>query len=277
MQPPLDKIVRSGLARLRVSQYYFDEPLFDEYEATTVRATWDFPAAEQVVGDGHSVLDLGCGDGRLLLHLAGKFTLADSVGVDISKIAIDRFAARVPAAQRKRLHPRLGDVFDLPADIAERRFDTVAFGDATVNFVLEDDRLVELLRTGHDRLRDGSGRMLIAVFADGTPERLAFLDGRTTVVPFRASDGRTSLIWWAYAFDAERLVLRRSAFVQEGWSDDGAVEGVVCDLRDRLWTPGSVAPLAESAGLAVETVVGSAVQDGAAVGMPTAVMVLKRM
>lgn len=39
LQPPIDKIVRSGIAKLRVSQYYFDEPLFDKYEATTVRAT----------------------------------------------------------------------------------------------------------------------------------------------------------------------------------------------------------------------------------------------
>lgn len=71
LQPPIDKIVRSGIAKLRVSQYYFDEPLFDEYEATTVRATWDFAAAESIVNDGDEVLDLGCGDGRLLLHLAG--------------------------------------------------------------------------------------------------------------------------------------------------------------------------------------------------------------
>ncbi|HTU77042.1 MAG TPA: hypothetical protein VMG38_26325 [Trebonia sp.] len=40
LQPPLDKIVRSGVAKLRVSQYYFDEPLFDEYESATIRATW---------------------------------------------------------------------------------------------------------------------------------------------------------------------------------------------------------------------------------------------
>ncbi|MFW0120553.1 methionine biosynthesis protein MetW [Rothia sp. CCM 9419] len=63
--------MRSGIAKLRVSQYYFDEPLFDKYEATTVRATWDFAAAESIANDGDEVLDLGCGDGRLLLHLAG--------------------------------------------------------------------------------------------------------------------------------------------------------------------------------------------------------------
>ncbi|MEE1751536.1 class I SAM-dependent methyltransferase [Streptomyces sp. SP18CS02] len=276
LQPPLDKIVTSGLARLRVSQYYFDEPLFDEYEATTVRATWDFPAAEQIVGDGDSVLDLGCGDGRLLLHLAERFELADSVGVDISEIAIDRFRAHIPPTAKDRLHARVGDIFDLPADLTERRFDVVAFGDATVNFVLEDERLVELLRTAHDRLRDESGRVLIAVFADGTPEQLAFMDGRTTVVPFRTSDGRASLIWWAYKFDTERLVLHRSTFVQSGWSQEGDIEGVVCDLRDRLWTPSSISPLAASVGLEVETVIGSEVQDGAAVGMGTAVMVLRR-
>lgn len=95
LQPPIDKIVRSGLAKLRVSQYYFDEPLFDEYEATTVRATWDFAAAESIVNDGDEVLDLGCGDGRLLLHLAEQRSLGQSVGIDIAGIAINRFQAGI--------------------------------------------------------------------------------------------------------------------------------------------------------------------------------------
>lgn len=84
LQAPLDRIVASGIADLRVSHYYFDEPLFDEYELTTVRATWDFSAAESIVRDGHNILDLGCGDGRLLLHLAEKFSLKESFGIDIS-------------------------------------------------------------------------------------------------------------------------------------------------------------------------------------------------
>lgn len=46
LQAPLDRIVSSGLANPRVSHNYFDEPLFDEHELTTVRATWDFKAAE---------------------------------------------------------------------------------------------------------------------------------------------------------------------------------------------------------------------------------------
>lgn len=75
LQPPLDKIVESGICELRVSQYYFDEPLFDEYELSTVRATWDFDAAESFVRDGHSIADLGCGDGRLLLLIAQKHRL----------------------------------------------------------------------------------------------------------------------------------------------------------------------------------------------------------
>ncbi|MDG9703274.1 trans-aconitate 2-methyltransferase [Streptomyces sp. DH37] len=275
LQPPLDKIVKSGLARLRVSQYYFDDPLFDEYEATTVRATWDFPAAERVVADGHSVLDLGCGDGRLLLHLSERYTLGDSIGVDISQIAIDRFRAHIPPGAKDRVEARVGDIFDLPEDIRRRRFDVVTFGDATVNFVVDDDRLVRLLRTARDQLRDDTSRVLIAVLADGTPEQLAFMDNRTTVVPFRTSDGRAALIWWAYRFDAERLILRRSTFVQSGWTEDGDIEGMVCDLRDRLWTPSSIAPLARQAGLEMEDVSGAEVQDGAAVGMGTAVMVLR--
>jgi len=276
LQPPLDKIVRSGLANLRVSQYYFDEPLFDEYEATTVRATWDFEAAESIVEDGDDVLDLGCGDGRLLLHLAETRTLGSGVGIDIAKVAIERFQAEIHRTGAQRVAARLGDIFALPQDVREQQYDVVTFGDATVNFVLEDDKLEELLIAAHDRLRDAASKVMIAVFADGTPEQLAFMDKRCTVVPFRPSSGRAALIWWAYKYDPERLIMHRSAYAQYGWDDNGNIEGVVCDLRDRMWTPSSISPIAERAGLRVEEVLESNVQDGAAVGMGTAVMVLRR-
>lgn len=275
LTPPLDKIVRSGVAKLRVSQYYFDEPLFDEYESTTVRATWDFPAAEELVRDGHQVLDLGCGDGRLLLHLAARRDLGDSVGVDISDIAIERFARAVPPELQGRVHARRGDIFHLPDDVTGRQFDVVTFGDATVNFVLDDARLQELLGVARARLRDEDSRVMIAVFADGTPERLAFMDQRCTVVPFRAAGGRAALIWWAYKFDAERLIMHRSVFAQDGWDEDGDIDGVVCDLRDRMWTPSAIEPIAARSGLLVERITESSVQDGAAVGMSTAVMELR--
>lgn len=275
LTPPLDKIVRSGLAKLRVSQYYFDEPLFDAYESTTVRATWDFEAAEALVRDGHHVLDLGCGDGRLLLHLAGRRDLGDSVGVDISEIAVERFDRAIPHELRGRVHARRGDIFELPEDLITRQFDVVTFGDATVNFVLDDARLEELLHVARGRLRDEDARVMIAVFADGTPEQLAFMDKRCTVVPFRADDGRAALIWWAYKFDAERLIMHRSVFAQYGWDEDGDIDGVVCDLRDRMWTPSAIEPIAARSGLRVERVMESSVQDGAAIGMSTAVMELR--
>ncbi|MDO4607377.1 MAG: class I SAM-dependent methyltransferase [Bowdeniella nasicola] len=276
LQPPIAKIARSGLAKLRVSQYYFDEPLFDEYEATTVRATWDFAAAESIVEDGDEVLDLGCGDGRLLLHLTKQRSLGRSVGIDISEIAINRFQAEVERIGACEVETRLGDIFALPDDIRARRYDVVTFGDATVNFVLDDDKLKDLLTTARNQLRDETSRVMIAVFADGTPEQLAFMDNRCTVVPFRQASGRASLIWWAYKYDSERLIMHRSAFVQYGWDDEGDIEGVVCDLRDRMWTPSTIIPIAAAAGLHLERIVNSSVQDGAAVGMGTAVMILRR-
>ncbi|WP_334040691.1 class I SAM-dependent methyltransferase [Burkholderia ambifaria] len=54
-----------------------------------------FAAAASIVRDGHCVLDLGCGDGRLLPHLAGKFALKESFDIDISPVAIDRFNASI--------------------------------------------------------------------------------------------------------------------------------------------------------------------------------------
>ncbi|VVE55936.1 Ribosomal protein L11 methyltransferase [Pandoraea horticolens] len=272
LQAPLDRIVTSGIVDLRVSHYYFDEPLFDEYELTTVRATWDFAAAESIVRDGHNILDLGCGDGRLLLHLAEKFSLKESFGIDISPIAIERFNASI---NDSHIHALQGDIFELPTQITQRRFDVVTFGDATVNFILDDDKLDVLLRSAKVQLRDSGSRIMVSVFGDGTPERLSFMDKRCTVVPFRRSNGEAALIWWAYKFDRDELIMHRSVFAQSGRSENGNIEGIVCDLQDRLWTPSTLAPIAEACGLTVEKVIPSEVQDGAAVGMETAIVILK--
>ncbi|WP_179949260.1 MULTISPECIES: trans-aconitate 2-methyltransferase [unclassified Burkholderia] len=272
LQAPLDRIVSSGVANLRVSHYYFDEPLFDEYESTTVRATWDFAAAESIVRDGYSILDLGCGDGRLLLHLAEKFSLQESFGIDISPIAIDRFEASI---NHGHIHALRGDIFDLPTSITRRRFDVVTFGDATVNFILDDNKLEALLCSAKAQLRDSGSRIMVAVFGDGTPERLAFMDKRCTVVPFRRSNGEAALIWWAYKYDSDKLIMHRSVFAQSGRNESGDIEGVVCDLRDRMWTPSTLAPIVKASGLTIEKVVASEVQDGAAVGMATAIVILK--
>lgn len=272
LQAPLDRIVTSDTVDLRVSHYYFDEPIFDEYELTTVRATWDFAAAESIVMDGHHVLDLGCGDGRLLLHLAEKFSLNESFGVDISPIAIERFNASI---NDSHIHALEGDIFDLPTIITQRRFDVVTFGDATINFILDDDKLGTLLRSAKAQLRDSESRIMVSVFGDGTPERLSFMDKRCTVVPFRRSNGDAALIWWAYKFDHERLIMHRSVFAQAGWNENGNIEGIVCDLKDRMWAPSSLSPIANACGLTVEKVIASEVQDGVAVGMETAIVILK--
>lgn len=276
LQPPLDKIVQSGLAKLRVSTYYFSDPLFDEYELTTARATWDFAAAESISNDGYSILDLGCGDGRLLIHLSGKFALNYSVGVDIAAVAIERFVSSIPLEQRAQIHARVADIFNLPPDIKDRRFDLVTFGDATVNFILDDHKLEELLSIAKAQLRHSHSQILLAVLADETPEKLAFMDNRCTVIPFRQKNGQASLIWWAYKFDAENLIMRRSAFVQDSVSAEGDIEGVICDLHDRMWTPSSIGVIAERCGLEIEKVFDSQVQDGAAIGMATSVVVLRQ-
>lgn len=274
LQPPLDKIINSGHCNLRISQYY-DEPLFDEYELTTVHATWDFHAAETIVRDGYHILDVGCGDGRLLLHLAQKYKLKDSTGIDISTIAIERFASSITAIQRPYIHARVGDILNMPKDIAQQRFNVVTLGDATVNFILQESKIEELLSIAKAQLLDQDSRIMIAVQDDGTPERLAFMDKRCTVVPFRQKNGRAALIWWSYKYDTDRLTLYRSVFAQYGWDVNGNIEGVVCDLRDRLWTPSSLIPIAERCGLIIDRIFKSEVPDGAAVGMGTAIIIFK--
>lgn len=42
-----------------------------------------------------------------------------------------------------------------------------------------------------------------------------------------------------------------------------------------MWTPSALVPIAEASGLTVDKVIASEVQDGTAVGMATAIVILK--
>lgn len=69
--------------------------------------------ARELLTGRESVLDMGCGDGRLLASLADSF--ARGIGVDVSKSRVDRARLSLPMKLRTRVHFTRASAHAVPA------------------------------------------------------------------------------------------------------------------------------------------------------------------
>lgn len=110
------------------------------------------------LGRAEAALDLGCGDGRLAAALdAGELTLAD-----VSRVALDRAAERLPQARAVELEP------DAPLPLDDNAFDLVLCAET-----LEHVRDVQLLLSEARRVLRPGGRLALTTPAHS---RLTGLD-----------------------------------------------------------------------------------------------------
>ena len=128
-----------------------------KYEkASTHQKEWGTTLiAELSLRGTERVLDLGCGDGTLTVHLAERLPRGEVVGIDASQGMID---AALPKT-RQNLQFLLMDINEL--DFVER-FD-VAFSNATLHWVKDHKRLLENV---HRALR-ADGRLRFNFAGDG--------------------------------------------------------------------------------------------------------------
>ena len=112
--------------------------------------------AEQVVGPGDRILEIGCGPGRVLKHYAARGH--DVVGVERSEIAVKRLV-------EEGYDATVGDVLDLPYPTG--RFDVaLAFG---VYHNLPDRHAAALAETA--RILRPGGRFCVSVRPDNIEMR----------------------------------------------------------------------------------------------------------
>jgi len=95
-------------------------------------------AAHLEQGRPARVLDVGCGTGAQLLHLAKTLPRIEGIGVDISDPSI---AAATAAARRDGLSDRLRFVAKDYLTLAEGRFDAIISDSVLHNIPVSDDRL----------------------------------------------------------------------------------------------------------------------------------------
>ncbi len=104
------------------------------------------------LGRPATALDLGCGDGRLSTELrAGEL-----VAADVSRVALERAQARVPAARTVHLEP------DEPLPLDDGAFDLVLCAET-----LEHVRDVQLMLSEARRVLRPGGRLAVTTPAHG--------------------------------------------------------------------------------------------------------------
>lgn len=271
---PIGGIVRSQVTSLAYAKYYYDNPLFDHYELASVRTTWDVPAVVRAVQAPSRVLDLGGGDGRLVFALEDAGLLESADVVDVSRVALDR--CRLEAHRRgmlDRVVTHEADMFDLPDAVCEADYDVVLFGDVALHYVYTRQNLDRIMATASGLLRSDASLIITTSFDEKSATLPRSLAGVVRAVPHRGPDGIYRLFLWAFDFDTEQSILKRSVFVETGHSKEGLVKGVVSDLRDRLWKPSEIDAAARSAGLRCIDESQGAVEDGAVEGAGTAICV----
>lgn len=271
--PPLDRLFDLPGVAAVAEPYYFDSPLFDDYEREVERRTgeteWDLAGLAAAVGDGSRVLEVGCGMGRALVHLAVTTKASLLVGIDTSEPALER--ARSRAAGRDRVEFVMGDFLAYRPDTA---FDTVLLADCTLNGFTEESAVVALLSHARSLLAPG-GRVAVSIFDDGAPATMSHLDGRVVIDSFADRDGVHHIIIWSMRFDPVTALLHRTAAVPRPQSVPGEpVQCVVSDMNDRVWTPSALSPLFAAADLAVVDEKPATLDSGAAVGAPMTTLIL---
>jgi len=121
------------------------------------------------LGGAQRALDLGCGDGRLTRELDA----AEIVGADVSEVALDRAARRVPGAHRVDLIP------DAPLPLEDASFDLVLCSET-----IEHVRDVQLLLSEVRRVLRPGGTLALTTPAHGRRTTLrALLTGFGRVFP----------------------------------------------------------------------------------------------
>jgi SAM-dependent methyltransferase len=150
------------------AEYAGDRALFYDHVATGLRGDVAFYVAE-AVASGSSVLELGCGTGRILIPVAEAGV--DVVGLDASAdmlaIAREKLAASRPDAQRRArlMHGDMRD-FELGQSFALVTIPYRAF----LHNLSVDDQLRTLARARRHLAQDG--RLILNVF-DPSVKKLA--------------------------------------------------------------------------------------------------------
>lgn len=230
---------------LGAREHYADAALYDfEYRRRRADVRWYRDLARRVLGGPGTVLELGCGSGRVTVPLArdGHHVVA----LDQSEpmlAALDARRARLPAAVRDRIEPVRGDLRDFAL---RRRFPLVIAAFNVLEHLYTRVELAACLRAVRRHLAPGGVFAFDVQLPD--PGWLARDPGRRWART-RFTHPSTGTRWWystSHDYDpVSQIALIRLYYAPEA----GGAEQVVL-LSQRKYFPAELEALLAHAGLA---------------------------
>jgi SAM-dependent methyltransferase len=227
-----------------------DDPYQGPFEGyhhhATAAQTWDLDAIAEVVrAHGGPVLDIGCGRGRLALHLAGAGHPVTAV--DTAPQATARLRAELAGRDgAEAVDVRTGDIRD-PDLLPSGRFAVAALADLSVNLFTTGAAVDDLLTAVRRVLRPG-GVLCLPVLHPHALRHYTRLRG-VLASPYADDAGRQWLVWVAMRYDdTGGPHFHRTLFTQDDTAPDGTLRGHLTGVRERLWTTTDLRPHLDNAG-----------------------------
>ncbi|MFC4098454.1 daptide-type RiPP biosynthesis methyltransferase [Paenibacillus xanthanilyticus] len=126
------------------------------YEAVAGRTDYDIPLLleqAKLKAEGGKVLELACGSGRILMHLANRGF--HTVGLDLSEDMLKlcrRKQEQLPPRLRSRIETMQGDMTQFELD---EKFPLIILSATSISLLRERADLERMLRTVHEHLEEG--------------------------------------------------------------------------------------------------------------------------
>lgn len=196
--------------------------------------------AERCAAAGGPVLELGCGNGRILLRLLARGI--DAWGVDASAQMLAELRRKAGA---QGLDCRV-ELMDIRRLALPRRFAVILCPYSLVTYVTEDAELLMLMQGVRSHLADG-GRLLIDAFIPRPVE--SFGDFR---LDYRRTFGEATLVRFKRIQSVGPALNRIERRYQVVGRDGEVIEQVDVDETIRPFTPQQLRDLCTAAGLKVE-------------------------
>lgn len=179
--PALLKGVDKGTEKMGVKQFY--QEMYGDQTREKPKSPYlyrklsrfdlnRYELAYQLAPGGNSVLDMGCGDGELLLRLKNKYQ--EVWGVDVAKSRIDRIKTRI--GNKSNVHVAIGDA-NQRLNFEDGFFDTIT----AISFLEHIFDPYHLIKECHRLLKKGGTLIVQVPNVAWLPNRLRLVVGKLPV------------------------------------------------------------------------------------------------
>lgn len=137
-----------------------DQSVINTFSAQFLPSTSEL---EKKLENGISVLDLGCGSGGLLVHLASHFPKSRFTGIDFSELAIVMANKDKDARGLSNVDFHVKDLSDYEVTAPEKAYDFIM----TIDAIHDQHKPMSVLRGIHKALKDDGNYLMVDINGTG--------------------------------------------------------------------------------------------------------------